>query len=157
MAVPVEKLTIKTWIVYGPLIWYTNAVPYNQTMSSNVIDCHIIVYSLFTGNREDHMLKISLQQLYSWYTHQNVATVIPSTLIGIITVIHVTVNHNYYDSRHDFNRPESIITMILIIVKIMVMIPDMILKDQLESWLWFISLLIMVMIPDMILTDHLAS
>ena len=99
-------------------------------MSSNVIDCHI--YSLFTGNREDHMLKISLQQLY-WYTHQNVPTVIPGTLIGIITVIHVTVNHNYYDSRHDFNRPEGIITMILITVKIMVMIPDMILRDQLES------------------------
>ena len=100
-------------------------------MSSNVIDCHI--YSLFTGNRENHMLKISLQQLYSWYTHQNVPTVIPGTLIGIITVIHVTVNHNYYDSRHDFIRPESIITMILIAVKIMVVIPDMILRDQLES------------------------
>ena len=106
-------------------------MPYNQTMSSNVIDCRI--YSLFTGNRENHMLKISLQQLYSWYTHQNVPTVIPGTLIGIITVIHVTVNHNYYDSRHDFIRPESIITMILNAVKIMVVIPDMILRDQLES------------------------
>ena len=106
-------------------------MPYNQTMSSKVIDCHI--YSLFLGNKEDHLLKISLQQLYSWYTHQNVPTVIPGTLIGIITVIHVTVNHNYYDSRHDFNRPESIITMILITVKIMVMIPHMILRDQLAS------------------------
>ena len=41
MAVPVEQLTINTSIVYGPLILYANAVPYNQTMSSNVIDCHI--------------------------------------------------------------------------------------------------------------------
>ena len=75
-------------------------------MSSNVIDCHI--YSLFIGNKEDHMLKISLQQLYSWYTHQNVPTVIPITPIGIITVI-------------------------LITVKLMVMIPDMILRDHLAS------------------------
>ena len=77
------------------------------------------------------MLKIRLQQLYSWYTHQNIPTVIPGTPVGIITMIHVTENHNYCDSRHDFNRPEGIITMILITVKIMVMIPDVILRDQL--------------------------
>ena len=105
-------------------------MPYNQTMPSNEIDCHI--YSLFIGNKEDHMLEKSLQQLYSWYTHQNFPTVISGTPVGIITVIHVNVNHHYYDSRHDFKRPFGIMSIIHITVN-QVIFPDMILTHQLAS------------------------
>ena len=46
-------------------------------------------------------------------------------------MIHITVNHGY-DSRHDFNKPIGIMTMIHITVN-QVMIPEMILTHQLTS------------------------